>query len=729
MKNFLYSISLISLFLFTLLIIYLSTIGLETSKFNNLIIKEIKEKDSKIELELKKIKIKLDIKTFQLFLSTKNPKFIYENIKIPITEIKIFSKINKVISSNIEVSQIVFRVKKLKIEDVQKIAIRIKPSNFKTYLLNNINSGEIEDALFDLNLDSSFKLVDYKVRGTIKKINAKITSDFKIKDINFNFIIDKNLTMVNSINASYEDITVSNGSLEIQRGKEIEIKGKINSLFYLKENQLKKMVSNIKFIKENKIEIQGSLLHVFNLKINNNFKIIDYNYKSSGDILQAQIVLKNNFKNTFIKKPIKKILFEKNKLEINLDKKNKNFLVFDGFYSLDNSNYKKFKVINNLNKVNQNYIIDLNLSKNVFFDIINYQTDSKKNSNIKVEYNVKNKKFIFKSIDFTEGKNTISVKGLVINKKNEIEKVSSIKVLTFDKDKEKNNFIINFGKKIYITGKKYDSSNLLKLLSEPSKSNSLKGFNKEIEIQIENLITKSNISLSNFNLIGLVKKGKFNRLSAKSEFEKDRYLDITLKKDLNNKKILEIYSDTPQALLGEYKFFEGIKGGKLLYNSIIDDLGSASKLTIENFKVTKAPAFATLLTLADLGGFADLLSGQGMSFDILEINLEKDINTTTIKEILALGSSVSLHMDGYIEKKTGLVSLRGTLVPAKMLNSLVSKIPVVGKILVGDKVGEGVFGVSFKMKGLPGFIKTTVNPVKTITPRFVIRALEKMKKQ
>ena len=29
-----------------------------------------------------------------------------------------------------------------------------------------------------------------------------------------------------------------------------------------------------KFIKENKIEIQGSLLHIFNLKINNNFKII-----------------------------------------------------------------------------------------------------------------------------------------------------------------------------------------------------------------------------------------------------------------------------------------------------------------------------------------------------------------------------------------------------------------------------------------------------------------------
>ena len=158
-------------------------------------------------------------------------------------------------------------------------------------------------------------------------------------------------------------------------------------------------------------------------------------------------------------------------------------------------------------------------------------------------------------------------------------------------------------------------------------------------------------------------------------------------------------------------------------------MNSTSKITIENFKVLKAPAFAKLLALADLGGIADLLSGEGMSFDTLEINLKNDKNTTTIEEILALGSSVSMHMNGYIEKNSGLTSLRGTLVPAKMLNSLISKIPVVGGILVGDKVGEGVFGVSFKMKGLPGKIRTTVNPVKTLTPRFITRALQQMKKK
>ena len=75
-----------------------------------------------------------------------------------------------------------------------------------------------------------------------------------------------------------------------------------------------------------------------------------------------------------------------------------------------------------------------------------------------------------------------------------------------------------------------------------------------------------------------------------------------------------------------------------------------------------------------------------------------------------------------------MVSLKGTLVPATTLNKFVGSIPVLGKILVGKKTGEGVFGVSFKIKGPPKNLKTTVNPIKTLTPRFITRTLEKIKK-
>ena len=104
-----------------------------------------------------------------------------------------------------------------------------------------------------------------------------------------------------------------------------------------------------------------------------------------------------------------------------------------------------------------------------------------------------------------------------------------------------------------------------------------------------------------------------------------------------------------------------------------------------------------LLSLADLGGLADLAEGEGLSFDILEINMEKNKDTLKLNEILALGPSISVLMEGYQRPK--VTSLRGTLVPAKTLNKMISKIPVLGEIIIPKEVGEGLFGISFKMKG------------------------------
>ena len=729
MKKFIYSFFLITLSLITLIIIYLSTVGLETSKFNNVIIKEIKKKNPNVQIILNKIKIKLDLEKIQIYLSTFKPEIVYQDISLPITEIKIYSKISSILKSKNEISQAIVLLQDFNTEDIQKLAVRTKPSNFKTYLLNNLTNGKIKKLLIEVKLDKNLNITDHKVNGSVKKINIKIANDLLIEDVSLNFISDANLTLINSVNANYHGLSITNGSINIKKNKEIEIDGKFNSEFNLNEDNINKLFSkfNYSFIRKNKINAKGSLLHDFKLKIDENYKLIDYDYKSRGNILESQLALKNSFKTSFLAKPIDKISISKTNLEINLNKVNSNFLTFDGLYNTGGLEGKRFKITHDLKK-NSKYLIDLDLSENIFLELINFKSNFKNVSNIKSEFYFKDNNIIFKNINFSEGKNSISINDLKLNKKNEIESVSDIRVLTFNNGKENNNFKITFKKKISVVGSKFDTTFLLSNLTSDSKKNLLKNFTKNVEIKLNNLITKSKIPLNDFYLLGRLKKGKFETISAKSEFSKTEYLDISLKKDENNKKILEIYSDLPQALLADYKFFEGIEGGKLLYNSVYDETGSISKITIENFKVLKAPAFATLLTLADLGGIADVLSGQGMTFDILEINLKGDNNVITIEEILALGSSVSVHMDGYIEKKSGLTSLSGTLVPAKMLNSLISKIPVVGNILVGAKAGEGVFGVSFKMKGLPGKVKTTVNPIKTLTPRFISRAIEKMKK-
>lgn len=724
MKKTLYTLISIFIILISIGIFYLSFIGLETSKFNNIISSEIKKKDSAITIELKKILIKFDLKEFQIYLSTSKPLITYQNIDIPIEEVNIYSKIIPLLKSKVEISQANFVIKNFELKQIQIAALRIKPSNFKTYLLNNLKQGKLNELVAIISLNNNYEIIDYKFNGSIEGVDVLLPKSHIVKDLNLNFAADKNLVLLNSINASYNGLKILNGSINLENKDEIFIKGKFDSKFNFNEQDINSFIKN-KFFLENKIITKGNLVHNFNLNLDQNYKLIKYDYILNGNIEESKINFNKSLKNQYLKKSIKTIQFTKTKIDAQINNKNENKLILDGSYNADEGDFNKFKIESELN--NKKYVVDFDVSENISIDFLNYTSDKNSKINVKSHFNFNNNDTNFKSISIHEGPNSIDINGLSINDKFEIKNLASVSVITFNEKKENNNFKINIKDKIIIGGSRFDATNLLKSINSQSKNNPLVNFTKEIEINLENLVTKSEIPINNFRLIGKIEKGKFINISAKSEFSKDKYLDISLKKDPNNKKILEIYSDVPKALLADYKFFEGLKDGKLFFNSVIDEDGSVSKITIENFKVVKAPAFATLLTLADLGGVADLLSGEGMSFDILEISLNENKDVTKIEEILALGSSISVIMDGYTEKKTGLISLSGTLVPAKTLNSLVSKIPVVGNILVGDKVGEGVFGVSFKMKGLPGDVKTTVNPVKTLTPRFITRALEKMK--
>jgi len=161
--------------------------------------------------------------------------------------------------------------------------------------------------------------------------------------------------------------------------------------------------------------------------------------------------------------------------------------------------------------------------------------------------------------------------------------------------------------------------------------------------------------------------------------------------------------------------------------SIKENKISSSLLKIYDFRLKELPALTKLLTLASLKGIADILSGEGVGFDEFEMKFENKKKLMDIKEIYAIGPAISILMEGYVQEDD-LISLRGTLVPATTINKFVGSIPILGDILVGKKTGEGVFGVSFKIKGPPKDLKTTVNPIKTLTPRFITRTLEKIKK-
>ena len=84
-----YSFLLLLISLITVVIL-LSTIGIETKKFNNLI-SEKASQTKNINLELDTIKFKLNPKELSLYLETQNPKIIYRSVSVPLKKLKYIS--------------------------------------------------------------------------------------------------------------------------------------------------------------------------------------------------------------------------------------------------------------------------------------------------------------------------------------------------------------------------------------------------------------------------------------------------------------------------------------------------------------------------------------------------------------------------------------------------------------------------------------------------------------
>ena len=334
----------------------------------------------------------------------------------------------------------------------------------------------------------------------------------------------------------------------------------------------------------------------------------------------------------------------------------------------------------------------------------------------------------------------VILKEIKLNKKFEIISLSkskegfyNVSVKTYsDPDSGKmlnNDFYITNTDKLIISGNLFDAEPLLKsLYKTDGKKIFSKDFNNELKVNFNKAITGTNDEVSNISMIASIKKGSYNKLSLKGNFSENEIIEMSIYQvDVNN-RTLQVISDRARPFIKNFDFIKGFEDGKLEYESTISEEETKSNLLITDFKVSKVPALAQLLSLASLQGIADTLSGEGIRFESFEMKSNSKDNVMNIEDALAMGPAISILLEGYVDKgKT--VSLRGTLVPATKLNSIIASIPVLGDILVGKKTGEGVVGVSFKMKGPPKDIKTTVNPIKTLTPRFIVRAVEKMKKK
>tara|TARA_B100001057_G_scaffold111851_1_gene109938 strand:- start:4963 stop:7134 length:2172 start_codon:yes stop_codon:yes gene_type:complete len=705
------------------LLVYLSLIGYETDKFNSLLEKKVSLSIQNTEIKFKKIRIKINIKNLSFFLTTLNPEIKYQDNNIKIKKIDVYVNLKSVLKGKPEIEKINISSNEIDINEIKKIIRYQKPSNFKKFFINDVESGKATFKL-DLYLVKN-KIKNYEINGTIKNLNAN-ANKIDFKKMSFVYTIKKNNGEISNIRGLINGFQINTGSFEFDNNKSLNIKGNIKSDLKLSKIDFDKLLKKETTKNLERLQLSGKIQSLFEVQFDKTLKVIDYQLKASGDIKKFDIKFQKPKKYLYIKNSINNLGLEKTKFKIRYNKNNKKLLDLSGLYSVNNNLLQKFNFKNLYDSKSKLISISGDFNNEIYIPFLNFSSKNKV-VNLITTIEISKNNINLKKFNLKEDKNKIEINNLSIKNK-KLLKFDNIYVKTFKNGKFNNDFKVSFGQKIKVEGIKYDASNLTKLLEKNNNSNFLNNISKEIKLNIKEISTNADDVISNFNLIGDIEKGKFNKIVSKGEFKDGKYLDISLRLDKkSNKKILEIYSDLPKPLLSNYKFFNGLSGGQLLIFSSYDSKVRNTNLTIENFKVRDAPGLAKLLSLADFGGMVDAVSGDGLSFEKLDMSIVQSDQVLNLKELYAIGPSVSILMEGYVESNTGLVSLRGTMVPAKTLNKFLSKLPIVGDILIPKEIGEGLFGISFKMKGVPGKIKTSVNPIKTLTPRFIQKALKKPK--
>ena len=725
---------LLILTILTILFSYLTFVGIKTDSFNYLISENIKKIDNNLNIELNKVFLKLNPSDLSISIVTENPKLFTGKINLKIKKIKTEFSVFSYIKNEPSIKSINLKSDDNNIKSVIKY-IRLFKDNFRMMLASKFVQDGIIQTNMNFNFDKQGKIKnDYLIEGYVNNLKINSTENNLLSNFKFTLLYNQ-YSIINS-NTKFNNYLLES---------ELIIIKKTNKKNYFVEGDIKTLESNIptkdlenffsltKYLKNKDLKISTS--NKFKFNINDKLKIKKFNLISNLIIPDLDLNLVNNKLDNFlvIKNFIK---LTNNNINLKLEGNPKN--IKEAKFKLNgNSNIlvdgKNDEIIyeiiqeNGIKKIKTKIGL---INNQINIDLFNFITKKNLDSFIKLDFEIlKDKTFKFKEINLENGNNRFISKNLKLNNKLDLLDLESVN-FEFKNNhglnnkiqisKIKNNFIIK--------GELLDGTSLLsKFLNEDKdKVNILKEKKTKIIVKIKKLYLNKKDYVNNLSGDITFRKGEIFDLDLLSYFPNKEALIFNIKLNSAGNKVTTLTTNFPKPLISRYEFIQGFEEGVLDLQTISRNDISKSTLVIDNFKVKKIPVLAKILTLASLQGIADLLTGEGIRFTDFEMKSSKVNNLTTIEEIYAIGPAISLMMDGYI-KKNEVVSLRGTLVPATTINRTISSIPLIGDILVGKKVGEGVFGVSFKIKGHPDNLKTTVNPIKTLTPRFITRTLEKIK--
>ncbi|HEY2446131.1 MAG TPA: AsmA-like C-terminal domain-containing protein [Rhizomicrobium sp.] len=250
-----------------------------------------------------------------------------------------------------------------------------------------------------------------------------------------------------------------------------------------------------------------------------------------------------------------------------------------------------------------------------------------------------------------------------------------------------------------------------------------------LSVKVDRLALRNGVSIAPFALDASGAGQRPRTLTATGNLAGPASLSASLVSEANQRRLVLKTGDAG-ALIKGFFGLSSIKGGDLHVDATLPSAASrkdqpdyAGTLTIKNCTLLNQPFLARLFSSGSLGGFMDLMQGQGISLSNVEIPFRVNGDVIDIHDARASGPSIGVTADGYVDRSANQLALEGAVAPLYGLNGILGVIPVLGNVFV-SKQGEGVFGVTYSVRGDLDQPTITANPLSMLTPGILRRIFE-----
>jgi hypothetical protein len=115
--------------------------------------------------------------------------------------------------------------------------------------------------------------------------------------------------------------------------------------------------------------------------------------------------------------------------------------------------------------------------------------------------------------------------------------------------------------------------------------------------------------------------------------------------------------------------------------------------------------------------------GSGVNFTRMRAEFTRRPGKLSVRDGVVWGPAIGATLEGNFDYAHDDVRLRGTFIPAYILNNFLARFPIVGTILGGGQ-NEGIFGMTYEVTGPPGNATLRVMPMSMFAPGIFRKVFE-----